>query len=145
MMSAAASALVCALTVLNRSQASMPPIEILDTPPPYVSVGTEAFVRSSTGTIYVIASADVVKLAAGTHPGECGDIYAVKKLASILVHEEWHLKHGPDERRAYERQLIALQQLGLGPGTSPYQDVHQSMLYVLEQRKRNPVPFLAER
>jgi len=145
MLSAAASALVCALAALNRSEASLPPIEILETPPPYVSVGTEAFVRQSTGKIYVIASAPVVQQAAGRRRDECGDLYAVKKLASILIHEEWHLKHGPDERRAYERQLVALQQLGVGPGSGVYHDVHQSMLWVLKQRKRNPVTLMAER
>ena len=143
MLSAAASALVCALAALNRSEASLPPIEIIDTPPSYVSVGTEAYVQR--GKIYLIASASVVQQAAGKRPGECGDVYQVKKLASILIHEEWHLKHGPDEKGAYERQLVALQQLGVGPGVSVYHDVQQTMLYVLKQRKRNPVTLMAER
>jgi hypothetical protein len=143
MLSAAASALVCALGVLNRSEASLPPIEIIDTPPPYVSVGTEAYVQR--GKIFVIGSAAVVQQAAGKRQGECGDVYAVKKLASILIHEEWHLKHGPDEKGAYERQLVALQQLGIGPGVNVYHDVQQTMLYVLKQRKRNPVTLMAER
>jgi hypothetical protein len=141
----AASALVCALAMLNRSEATMPPIEILDTAPPYVSVGTEAFVRQSTGTIYVIGSSVVVRDASGSR-GRCGDPQAVKKLASILVHEEWHLKHRGDERGAYYRQLIALQELGIKPGSAVYRDVQLSMQRVLELRKHTRPDFvLAER
>ena len=141
----AASALVCALAMLNRSEASMPPIEILDTAPSYVSVGTEAFVRQSTGTIYIIGSAAVVRDAAGSR-GRCGDLLAVKKLASILVHEEWHLKHPGDEQGAYYRQLIALQQLGVNPGAGVYRDVQLSMQRAVALRKRQkPDLILAER
>jgi hypothetical protein len=141
----AASALVCALTILNRSEASFPRIEILDVAPAYVSVGTEAFVRHSTNTIYLIASARVMHDAAGSHRGECGDRFAVKKLASILIHEEWHLKNGPDERGAYERQLTALTELGAGPGTGVYYEVNRSMQYVLAARRRGDVLVLAQR
>jgi hypothetical protein len=132
-MLSAASALVCALAALNRTAATLPPIEILDTPPAYVSVGTEAFVRD--GTIYVIGSSVVVRDAAA-RGGRCGDPFAVKKLASILVHEEYHLEHPGDERGAYHRQLIALQQLGISPGQGVYREVQLSMLRVLELQKR---------
>jgi hypothetical protein len=144
-MFSAASALVCALAMLNRSEASMPPITILDTAPPFVSVGTEAFVRH--GTIYVIGSSVVVRDAAGSR-GRCGDTSAVKKLASILVHEEWHVTHPGDEQGAYYRQLIALQQLGVVPGSGVYRDVQLSMQKVMQLRKRNrdkPELVLAER
>ena len=30
------------------------------------------------------------------------------RLASIIVHEAWHLRHGPDEAEAYEAQLAFL-------------------------------------
>ena len=145
MVSAASAALVCALAALNRTAETLPPIEILDSPPPYVSVGTEAFVRN--GTIYVIGSSPVVHWAAGRE-GRCGDLFAVKKLASVLVHEEWHLKHPGDERGAYYRQLIALQEMGVTPGHAVYRDVQLSMQRVLELRKRErnkPDLVLAER
>jgi hypothetical protein len=129
----AASAIVCALAVLNRSEAAMPPIQVLDTAPAYASVGTEAFVRD--GIIYVIGSSTVVR-DASARGGRCGDTFAVRKLASILVHEEWHLLHPGDERGAYYRQLIALQQLGINPGQAVYREVQMSMLKVLELQKR---------
>ena len=31
------------------------------------------------------------------------------KLASVIVHEAWHLQHGRDEGGAYDAQLIFLQ------------------------------------
>src|SRR5689334_20884312 len=108
----AATALVCALAALNRTEATFPPIKIIDTAPSFVSVGTEAFVDRTSGTIFLIASTVVMRDAARPH-GECGDMFAVKKLASILIHEEWHLRNGPDEKKAYERQLVSLIQLGL--------------------------------
>ena len=141
----AASAIVCALAVLNRSEATMPPIHVLDTAPAYVSVGTEAFVRDRT--IYVIGSSVVVRDAAARR-GRCGDSFAVKKLASILVHEEYHITHPGDERGAYYRQLIALQQLGVTPGQAVYREVQLSMQRVLELHKRarhKPELVLAER
>ena len=53
----AASVLACALSVFGRSEASMPPIKLIDLAPPGVSAGAEAFVRS--GTIYLITSSSV--------------------------------------------------------------------------------------
>jgi len=33
------------------------------------------------------------------------------KLASVIVHESWHLEHGPDEAAAYTAQLLFLQMI----------------------------------
>jgi hypothetical protein len=140
----AAAALVCALGVLNRSEAKLPRIEILDEAPAFVSMGAEAFVQRNPDVIYIIASSTVVREAA-TARGECGDLLAVKKLASILIHEEAHLRYGDDEERAYQRQLIALVQLGLGPESRVYRDVQRSMFAVLALRKRNPPILLARK
>jgi hypothetical protein len=43
----------------------------------------------------------------------CGSRRALAVLASIVVHEEWHLRLGSDERGAYEAQLFELTRLGL--------------------------------
>ena len=61
----------------------------------------------------------------------------MRKLASILAHEEWHIRHGSDERGAYQQQLITLIRLGMQPGTGLYREVQLSMLKVIEARKRN--------
>ena len=144
-MGTAASVLACALSVLGRSEASMPPIELIDMAPPDVSSNAEAFVRRDTGTIYLITSSAVFKNAA-TVRDQCGYSDAMRKLASILAHEEWHVRHGPDEKAAYECQLITLIRLGVGPGTGVYRSVQVSMIKVLEARKRNrPERVLASR
>ena len=141
----AASVLACALSVLGRSEASMPPIELIDMAPPDVSSNAEAFVRRDTGTIYLITSSAVFKNAA-TVRDQCGYSDAMRKLASILAHEEWHVRHGPDEKAAYEYQLITLIRLGVGPGSGVYRSVQVSMIKVLEARKRaQPARVLASR
>jgi hypothetical protein len=139
----AASVLACALSVLGRSEASMPRIELIDVAPPDVSVGAEAFVRN--GTIHLITSSSVFQWALGA-PRHCSDTVAIRKLASILAHEEWHVRHGSDERSAYQHQLTTLIRLGLSPGSGVYRDVQLSMRHVLEARKRaQPERVLASR
>lgn len=141
----AASVLACALSVLGRTEASMPPIELIDMAPSDVSSNAEAFVRSDTGTIYLITSSAVFREAA-TVRRECGYSVAMRKLASILAHEEWHVRHGPDEKAAYENQLTTLTRLGVGPGTGIYRSVQISMIKVLDIQKRNkPERVLASR
>ena len=132
----AASVLACALAVLGRSERNMPPIELIDIAPPGVSVGAEAFIQRDTGTIYLITSSSVFRTALTAHT-HCTESMAMRKLASILAHEEWHVRHGPDERAAYENQLTTLLRLGLHPGSAVYREVQVSMLRVIEARKRN--------
>jgi len=133
----AAAVLACALSVLGRSESSMPRIELIDIAPPGVSAGAEAYVQRDTGTIYLITSSSVFQTALSSRAQQCSESVAVRKLASILAHEEWHVRHGPDEKSAYEYQLITLIRLGLQPGSGAYREVQLSMLRVLEARKRN--------
>jgi hypothetical protein len=136
-MTSAAAVLVCVLTVLGRSPSSMPPIELVDTPPPDVSPQAQAFVRRGTPTIYLLTSTPVFKEAARARDA-CGAYQELRILAAILVHEEWHLRNGSDERGAYEAQLTALNRLGLGPGSAPYYSVTKSMVAVLKRQRRAP-------
>ena len=141
----AASVLACALSVLGRTEASMPRIELIDVAPPGVSAGAEAFVLRDTNTIYVITSSPVFQEARQV-TYQCGYSDAMRKLASILAHEEWHVRHGPDEKSAYERQLFTLHRLGVGPGTVMYRNVQTAMITVLDARKREkPDRVLASR
>ena len=131
----AASVLACALSVLGRG-ADMPRIELIDVAPPYVSNGAEAFVQRDNLTIYLITSSSVFQTALKSRVG-CSASTEMQKLASILAHEAWHVRHGPDEKSAYEYQLITLIQLGVPPESGTYRSVQVSMLRVLEARKRN--------
>jgi hypothetical protein len=141
----AASVLACALSVLGRSESSMPRIELIDVAPREVSVGAEAFVGRETSTIYLITSSPVFRSAMRLR-SHCSDTPEIRKIASILAHEEWHVRHGPDEREAYHYQLITLIRLGSPPGTGLYSAVQTSMLRILDQRKKNrPERILAQR
>jgi hypothetical protein len=137
----AASVLACALSVLGRSEANMPRIELIDVAPRFVSQGAEAFVQLDNRVIYLITSSSVFQTALRSRVG-CTASTAMRKLASILAHEAWHVRHGPDEKSAYEHQLLTLIQLGLQPGTGVYHEVQVSMLRVLEARKRNKPELL---
>src|SRR5688572_13319874 len=136
-MSAAGIVLLCALDLLGRSPKSLPPIEILSERPPYASTNVDAFADLRQGVIYLIAWAPSFRRAqsAQTSDAECRDLDSLKMVASIIVHEEWHLTHGPDEEGAYFAQLMALQLLGLGPDTVPHAYVKRAMKAVLAARR----------
>ena len=136
-MSAAGIVLVCALDLLGRSRDRLPPIQILAERPPQASATAEAFADSQTGVIYLIASAPAFGAAQGAQSSaaECRDADSLKMVASIIVHEEWHLTHGPDEEGAYYAQLMALQLLGLGPDSIPFAYVTRDA-----HRPRRPAP-----
>jgi len=120
-MLSAAAVLVCVLNLLGRP---MPPIVLLDRHPADASPNAEAFVRHHPDTIYLLTTTSVFADA------RRGERQAWKKLASILVHEEWHLRHGPDERGAYRAQLIELLRLGETPSRPNYRGVVRAMLAV---------------
>lgn len=135
-MSTAALVLVCALDVLGRTAQSLPPIRIIEQRPPQASANAEAFVWRGDGTIHLIATAPAFVAAhrsAAVVP-RCRNREAFAVLASIIVHEESHVRHGPEEARAYHAQLTALRSMGYGPGSGPFSRVWQSMVAVIEGR-----------
>jgi hypothetical protein len=129
-MATAAAVLVCVLNLINRP---LPPIVLLDTRPPDVSARAEAFVRRNPDTIFLLTMTTVFEDA------RRGERQALKKLASIIVHEETHLKHGPDERRAYSAQLLELLRLGESPGRPVYASVVRAMQFVTRGKPRDDV------
>ena len=141
-MPTAVAIVACALAMLGRSERNFPPIELVDTVPIDVSVQAEAFVRPPARTIYVVTSSPVFRVAQRSR-AECGDYFAVKKLASILAHEEWHVKNGSDERGAYQAQLTTLSLMGVAPDNSLYTSVVRSMQAVLKKKAEKPDLVLA--
>lgn len=144
-MSSADAVLACVLSLLGRSADSMPPIQLVSQAPVHASEHVEAYVRPHDPKIYVVTSTAVFRDAqtAGAR-SRCGS-NADKKLASILAHEEWHLRHGRDERGAYGAQLKAMIRLGI-PGDSPmYRGVQRSMLAVLDAKEQQPGGISATR
>jgi hypothetical protein len=131
----AATVLMCALSVLGRDARTFPPIEFVEILPSDASRKTEAFTRSTSNVIYLVTSSEAFERARRT-PGRCDDSAAVAKIASMIVHEEWHLRHGlEDESGAYDAQLQVLMRLGIGPGNPTYDGVWRSMRAVLTARQ----------
>jgi hypothetical protein len=143
-MATAAAVVACALTLLGKSERNMPRIELVDTVPTEASAQVEAFVRPNDKTIYLVTSSPVFRASVASR-SECGDFVALKKLASIIAHEEWHLSHGTDERAAYEAQLTTLLRLGVSPDHSLYVSVVRSMLAVIKKQQEKPEMILARR
>jgi hypothetical protein len=138
----AEAVLVCALELLGRSVRSFPPIELVATPPPEATPGVEGYVRFDTRTIYIVTTSGTFQVLQRGRE-KCADLNATRKLASILVHEEVHLKKGPDERGAYEAQLVTLTLLGAGLGTPPYQEVTRAMRVAMDRQKHRPPQQMA--
>src|SRR5262245_5339940 len=120
-MAGAPAVIACTLALLGRSADSMPPITLIEAAPPHVSANAEAFVWSGEAMIYVIAAAPAFREA------RCRSAGSLVKLASVLVHEEWHVRHGGDEGGAYNAQLLALLQLGARIDSPVYKGVVRAM------------------
>jgi hypothetical protein len=69
----------------------------------------------------------------------CGDIQALKKIASVIVHEEWHVRHGRDEAEAYAAQLTALTALRSGPGSPLFTEVWRARRAATEVPRKSPI------
>lgn len=140
----AEAVLVCALTLLGRSAASLPPVEFVAIPPADVSAAAEAFVRVNDPHIYVVTASPLFKRLQMAS-SKCGDLNAVRKLASVLIHEEAHIVHHADEVDAYAAQLTILTALGANPGTPVYTEVASAMRYARAQRRPPPVRVMVVR
>jgi hypothetical protein len=141
-MQSAAAIVACALALLGRSEKSMPPITLVEAPPKHASIQAEAFVSLPDPRIYVVTSSPTF-LEAMRARSSCSESPVMKKLASILVHEEWHIRHGRDESGAYYAQLTALLRLGVPPDNNVYRGVQRSMQAVLKKKNQKPDLVLA--
>lgn len=140
----AEAVLVCALTLLNRSESSFPPIHFVSVAPADVSAQAEAFTRVNDRHIYLVTASKLFQqLQADDY--RCGNLAAVRKLASVLVHEEAHVVRLANERDAYAAQLMALAALGAGPGSILYGEVTRSMRHALARGRPEPVRIVVER
>ncbi len=128
--------LLCALSLLARPVDSFPEVTFVHTAPEDASRHAEAYVRPGDGRIFLVTSSRAF-VRARSAVYRCGDREAVLKLASVLAHEEWHIRHGSDEEGAYAAQLMALTTLKAGPGTPVFQEVLRSMRAVLRSRSNN--------
>ena len=128
----AATVLACALSILGRSERHFHPINLVEVAPLGASRNVEGFVTRDPGTIHVLTSSAVFREATGSR-NHCGAREALAKIASIIVHEEWHLRNGADERGAYLAQLTALAALGFDEASPVHWAVRRSMLARLQK------------
>lgn len=131
----AESVFMCALGLLARSPQSFPPTQLVETAPVGVSRQAAAYIRRGDAHIVLITStaAFVNARRAGT---QCGDLDAIREIAGVLAHEEWHLRHGADEEGAYDAQLTALLFVGAEPDGGLYHKVKQAKSTVLAAARR---------
>ena len=111
-----------AVTLLGWYGDDVPRIELVAVKPPDASATAEAWVRfnsdgSAVPIIYVAIDSNVYRDAATMN------YQALVKLAGILAHERWHMRHGRDEVGAYNAELLAMEHL------------HANSLHLLEVRR----------
>jgi hypothetical protein len=140
----AEAVLVCAMSMLGRPASSFPPIELVERSHHGASIGAEAYVRREEQRIYVVTSSDTFR-EARVSQDRCGNTMAIRKIASVLIHEEVHLRQGAGEKAAYEAQLTTLTALGAGPGSPPYASVKRAMRYTLDQQRKAAARLMAAR
>lgn len=126
----AETVLVCALALLARGPDSLPPIILVKSRPPDVSKYADGFVRHGDHRIHLLTDTDTFYYArrAGSR---CGATQNLRKIASVVIHEEWHVRYPGDEPGAYLAQLSALIQMGAGPGNPVYMEVWRARRAVL--------------
>jgi hypothetical protein len=117
---------VCALTLLGRSEHSFPSVQFVEKVPAGVSRFAEGYAQYTEARIVLITSTWAFARARRAQD-PCGDLEAIREIAGVLAHEEWHLRHGLDEQGAYQAQLIALIYVGAGPETPLYYQVVRAM------------------
>jgi hypothetical protein len=136
---------VCALTVLGRTPQSFPPVEFVEKAPPGVSAMAAAYTRNADSHIVLITSASAFTRAQRAKD-RCRDLDALREIAGMLAHEEWHVRHGADEEGAYDAQLTALLLTGAELNGPLYNKVMKSKLVAMAMRRRDArAPTLVRR
>jgi len=127
---------VCALALLGRSAQTFPPVEFVDHAPFGVSASAQAYVPAPDARIVVLISTEAFTNARRTqHP--CTAVDAIREIASVLAHEEWHVRHGPDEESAYDAQLTTLLAVGARQDSALYHAVLKAKLAVVAASRRH--------
>jgi hypothetical protein len=127
---------LCALTLLGRSQAHFPAVHFIDRPPAGVSPLAQAYIREADSHIVLITSTSAFKQAQRAFH-QCGDIEAIREIAGVIAHEEWHLQHGSDEASAYDAQLTTLLAVGANQSSPLYHKVMRAKLAVTTRDSRS--------
>jgi hypothetical protein len=126
---------VCALGLLGRSEQSFPAVEFVEHVPVGVSESAPGYALYTEARIVLVTSASAFTRARRARD-RCGDIEAIREIAGVLAHEEWHVRHGPDEQGAYDAQLIALLYVGAGQNSPLFHKVMRAKQAAIDRAKR---------
>ena len=127
---------VCALSLLGRSPAQFPSVQFVEKAPAGVSPLAAAYVNPGRDPHIVIITSTSAFLAARSASPVCHDVEAIREIAGVLVHEEWHERHGADEEGAYDAQLTALLSMGANDDDALFHKVKKAKLAVLAGARR---------
>ena len=128
---------VCALSLLGRSPQSFPSVEFVAKAPPGVSALAAAYTRHEDRHIVVITSTPAFATVQ-REKDRCRDLDALREIAGLLAHEEWHVRHGADEEGAYDAQLTALLFTGAALNGPLYNKVVKAKSVVMAAQRREP-------
>ena len=117
--------LICALELLGRSREHLPRIAIVASAPEMATPGAAAFVVPDKRVIFLISSSPAFQTASSfqTSSHECRGRDALLLVSSMIAHELWHVRHGPNEEGAYAAQLMELRRLGVDSDGWQYRSV----------------------
>ena len=143
-MSTAESVFLCALALLGRTVQSFPPTQFVETAPVSVARTAAAYVSRDGGPHIVLITSTAAFVSAREARTPCSDLDAIREIAGVLAHEEWHIRHGADEEGAYDAQLAALVLLGVSQDSALYRGVKRSRDAALAAARRaSRAPVLA--
>jgi hypothetical protein len=133
----AASVFVCALSLLGRRPQTFPPTELVETAPPGVSPLAAAYISREGGDArIVLITSTWAFMNARRSQSQCSDVDAIREIAGVLAHEEWHIRHGDNEEGAYDAQLTALLLVGTPLDGALFHKVKRSKDAVLAAARR---------
>jgi len=135
----AESVFVCALTLLGRSPQSFPPTEFLETAPAAAGVSRQAaaYVSREAGAEHIVLiTSTSAFMNARRSQTRCSDVDAIREIAGVLAHEEWHIHHGGNEEGAYDAQLITLLAVGTPLDSPLYHKVKRAKETILAAERR---------
>jgi hypothetical protein len=103
--------------------------------PPEVSPLAQGYVLIGEPRIVLVTATPAFRQARRARD-RCGELYALREIAGVLAHEEWHVRHGPDEEGAYDAQLTALVHVGEAQNGRLYHEVLRAKRAVTSASKR---------
>jgi hypothetical protein len=131
----AKAVVVCALSLLGRSEQNFPAVEFVEHVPAGVSASADGYAFYAEVRIVLVTSTSAFANARRARD-RCGDVEAIREIAGVLAHEEWHVLHGPDEQGAYDAQLTALLYVDAGQNSPLFHKVMRAKQAVSDLTRR---------